>query len=172
MSNINNKQPLDLSDYDGISQPDVTTGNLCNSDEPSTTTLIIDPMAFLLDHNECSYEPLLVSIRPIHREDPKLKEFELLKECYLDDLLHRFNSTSDQKTLEACLLKVNNLMNQIRESYAGVKKKYSDSELATMMVMYGSFILEFCFNHEDKDLYLPNKMQNLLELVSKFITIW
>ncbi|GKA69114.1 putative UPF0481 protein [Tanacetum coccineum] len=68
--------------------------------------------------------------------------------------------STPEKTLDACLQKVNTLIPQIRESYAGVKKKYSDSELATMMVMDGCFILEFCFKHRNKDLDLPNNMQN------------
>ncbi|GKA69113.1 hypothetical protein Tco_0775177 [Tanacetum coccineum] len=89
MSNSNNKQPLDLTDYDGISQPDVTI------------TPIFDPKVFLLgcakkgedrkhqrkpsickvsrvvrDLSERSFTPQLVSKGPIHREDPKLQEFE------------------------------------------------------------------------------------------------
>ncbi|GKG23898.1 putative UPF0481 protein, partial [Tanacetum coccineum] len=92
----------------------------------------------LRDLSESSFNPQLVCIGPLHKEDPKLKEFEWMKECYLDDLLSRFNNcniSTPQQTLEACLLKVNTLIPQIRESYAGVKKKYSDVELATMMVM-------------------------------------
>nr|GEZ23328.1 putative UPF0481 protein At3g02645 [Tanacetum cinerariifolium] len=37
---------------------------------------------------------------------------------------------------------------------------YSDDEVARMMVMDGCFILEFCFKHAERNLYLPNKMQN------------
>ncbi|GKD49649.1 putative UPF0481 protein [Tanacetum coccineum] len=169
--------------HPGIDQPDVTTGNLSKSDEASTTTLIIDPKGFLLgcskkggdrnnqrpptickvsrvlrDLSQSSFNPQLVSIGPIHRKDQKLKEFEWLKECYLHDLLHR--DSTPEKTLEACLLKVNILIPQIRESYAGVKKTYSDDEVATMMVMDGCFILEFCFKHVNEDVYLPNTMQN------------
>ncbi|GJX65255.1 putative UPF0481 protein [Tanacetum coccineum] len=181
MSNINNKQPQDLTDYDGISQSDVTTKNLSNSDEASTPTPIFDRKGFLLgcakkggDRNkqrpptickvsrvlreisESPFNPQLVSIGPLHREDPKLQEFEWLKECYLHDLLSRCNSTPEEiledpklmeyewlkecylhdvlhrdstpeKTLEACLLKVNTLIPRIRESYGGMIKKYSDT---------------------------------------------
>ncbi|GJT38277.1 putative UPF0481 protein [Tanacetum coccineum] len=123
MSNSNNKQPLDLTDYDGISQPD----------EASTTTPIIDPIGFLLgcakrgenrndqppptickvsrvlrDLSENSFNPQLVSIGPLHKEDPKLQEFEWMKECYLDDLLkccNNINSTPEKTLLEACLQK-------------------------------------------------------------------
>ncbi|GKB63790.1 putative UPF0481 protein [Tanacetum coccineum] len=200
MSNINNKQPLDLTNYEGISQPD----------EASTTT----PIGFLLgcakkggDRNkqcpptickvsiilreisESPFNPQLVSIGPIHREDPKLQEFEWLKECYLHDLLSRCNSTPEEiledpklmeyewlkecylhdvlhrdstpeKTLEACLLEVKTLIPRIRESYAGMIERYSDDKVATMMVMDGCFILEICFKHEE-EILLPNKMQNL-----------
>nr|GEX32651.1 putative UPF0481 protein At3g02645 [Tanacetum cinerariifolium] len=174
MSNNKNKQPLD-----------VTTRNPSKSVEASTATPITDPMGFLLDCakrgekrnkqppptickvsrvlrdlSESSFTPQLVSIGPIHRDDPKLKEFEWLKECYLHDLYH-CNSTPE-KTLEACLLEVNTLITRIRESYAaGMIDKYSDNEVATMMVMDGCFILEFCFKHKNEDLHLPNKMQNL-----------
>ncbi|GKA22422.1 putative UPF0481 protein [Tanacetum coccineum] len=113
----------------------------------------------LRDLSESSFNPQLVSIGPLHRKDQKLQEFEWLKECYLDDLLHRCDSTP-KKTLEACLLKVNTLMDQIRESYAGMIENYSDVDLARMMVMDGCFILEFCFKHEEENL-LPNKTQNL-----------
>ncbi|GKD84504.1 putative UPF0481 protein [Tanacetum coccineum] len=138
MSNINNKQPQDLTDYDGISQSDVTTKNLSNSDEASTPTLIFDRKGFLLgcakkggDRNkqrpptickvsrvlreisESPFNPQLVSIGPIHREDPKLQEFEWLKECYLHDVLH--HDSTPEKT----------------------------------------------FGHRNEYLYLPNKMQNL-----------
>ncbi|PWA66248.1 hypothetical protein CTI12_AA321360 [Artemisia annua] len=116
----------------------------------------------LRELSESSFTPQLVSIGPIHREDPKLQEFEWLKECYLNDLLKRFRSRSTQKkTLEECLLKVNTLIPQIRESYAGVIENYSDDKLATMMVMDGCFILEFCFKHRDRNLNFPNKMQAL-----------
>ncbi|GJY29505.1 putative UPF0481 protein [Tanacetum coccineum] len=118
----------------------------------------------LRDLSESSFNPQLVSIGPLHKEDPKLQEFEWMKECYLDDLLkccNNINSTPEKTLLEACLQKVNTLIPKIRESYAGVKKNYSDDEVATMMVMDGCFILEFCFKHRNEYLYLPNKMQNL-----------
>ncbi|PWA44516.1 hypothetical protein CTI12_AA522390 [Artemisia annua] len=114
----------------------------------------------LRDHSESSYEPQLVSIGPIHRENEKLQEFELLKECYLNDLLHRCHDSTPRETLEACLLKVNTLLPQVRESYAGMIENYRDADFARMMVMDGCFILEFCFKHEEENLYLPNKMQN------------
>ncbi|PWA73661.1 hypothetical protein CTI12_AA259460 [Artemisia annua] len=113
------------------------------------------------DNNESSFKPQLVSIGPIHRGEPKLKEFEWQKEYYLDDLLHRDSGSTPKKTkLEACLQKVNDLIPQIKESYDGVIKNCSDVDLARMMVMDGCFILEFCFKHNEKIL-LPNKMQNL-----------
>ncbi|GKD80369.1 putative UPF0481 protein, partial [Tanacetum coccineum] len=163
----NNKQPLDLTDYDGISQPDEAIGFLLGCVEkggdrkkqhPPT---ICKVSSFLRDLSESSFNPQLVSIGPIHREDPKLKEFEWLKECYLDDLLSRFiyYETTPQQKLEACLLMVNRAIPQIRESYGGMIENYSDVELAKMMVMDGCFIIEFCFKHEEENLFLPNKMQ-------------
>ncbi|GKC37803.1 putative UPF0481 protein [Tanacetum coccineum] len=116
-------------------------------------------------NNKQPLEAMGILLGPIHREDPKLQEFEWMKECYLDDLLkccNNINSTPEKTLLEACLQKVNTLIPKIRESYAGVKKKYSDVELATMMVMDGCFILEFCFKHHlNKDSDLPYTMQNI-----------
>ncbi|PWA48101.1 hypothetical protein CTI12_AA493090 [Artemisia annua] len=114
----------------------------------------------LRDLSESSYTPQLVSIGPIHREDPTLQEFEWLKECYLNDLLNRCDS-APKEILEACLQKVKKKIHQIRQSYAGVKKNYSDVELARMMVMDGCFILEFCFKQDaKKDFDLPDVMRN------------
>ncbi|GJU10518.1 putative UPF0481 protein [Tanacetum coccineum] len=98
-----------------------------NKQRPPT---ICNVSRVLRDLSESPFNPQLVSIGPIHREDEKLQEFEWLKECYLDDLLHRCDSTPEN-ALEECL------------------------------VMDGCFILEFCFKHEDRDLYLPNKIQNI-----------
>ncbi|GKE19725.1 putative UPF0481 protein [Tanacetum coccineum] len=67
----------------------------------------------------CSFNPQLVSIGPIHREDDKLQEFEWLKECYLHDLLNRcnkINSTPEKTLLEACLLKVSSFLRDLSES--------------------------------------------------------
>ncbi|GKE92125.1 putative UPF0481 protein, partial [Tanacetum coccineum] len=163
-----------------------TMRNLSHSDEASTCTPIIDhppevrktivslsdclkrganrgsqrspPICkvsrILRDLSESSFTPQMVSIGLIHRDDQNLKESESLKERYLYDLYTR------EKALEDCVREVFTLIPQIRESYAGVKKEYSHVELATMMIMDGCFILEFCFKHDEEKLYLPNKMEN------------
>ncbi|PWA94903.1 hypothetical protein CTI12_AA031440 [Artemisia annua] len=113
----------------------------------------------LRDHNESSYEPQLVSIGPIHRENKKLQEFKLRKKDYYQGLLNRCGVS--KRKLEACLLKVNTLIPRIRESYAGMIENYNDDKIVTMMVMDGCFILEFCFKHEEENLYLPIKIENL-----------
>ncbi|PWA80403.1 hypothetical protein CTI12_AA195830 [Artemisia annua] len=168
----NNNQPVELTDIT-VSLPGLTT-----EDRDASIGLLLDcakrgenygkqrPPSIckvsrvLRDHNESSFIPQLVSIGPIHREDPRLKEFECLKESYLDDLLKRCEDYTLEKTLETCLLNVGTLIPQVRESYAGMIQDYSDVELAMMMVMDGCFILEFCFKHDEEHLYLPNKMQN------------
>ncbi|GKA76330.1 putative UPF0481 protein, partial [Tanacetum coccineum] len=120
-----------------------------------------------IDLNKSAFVPQLVSIGPIHREDPKLQEYEWLKECYLHDLLSRRKYSTQEETLEACLLKVNTLIPGIRESYGGMIEKYSDDDVATMMVIDGCFILEFCSKIEEEMLrlnFVPrniSKMQNL-----------
>ncbi|PWA47794.1 hypothetical protein CTI12_AA496340 [Artemisia annua] len=133
----------------------------CGQNRGNQRPSICKVSRILRDPSKSPFDPQLVSIGPIHREDPKLKEFQWLKECYLNDLLHRCHDSTPKKTLEACLLKVNTLIPQIRESYGDMIKNCSDVELARMMVMDGCFILEFCINHEDEDSVIPNKMQNV-----------
>nr|GEW41558.1 putative UPF0481 protein At3g02645 [Tanacetum cinerariifolium] len=161
MSNSKNKQPQDHTDYDGIDPMGFLLGCAKKGDRKKQSRPTICKVSRVLrDHSEDSFNPQLVSIGPIHREDEKLKEFEWLKESYLHDLLNRCDSTPEE-TLEACLAMVKTLMDQIRESYGGMIEKYIDDEVATMMVMDGCFIIEFFFKHENVDLHLPNKMQNL-----------
>ncbi|PWA51342.1 hypothetical protein CTI12_AA464070 [Artemisia annua] len=116
----------------------------------------------LRDLSERSFNPQLVSIGPLHRQNKKLQELESLKESYLNDLLFRdTRSFPMQKlVLKECLRKVNGSIDRIRESYAGMANNYNDAELAMMMIMDGCFIIEFCIKHGDEKQNLPNKMQN------------
>ncbi|PWA41934.1 hypothetical protein CTI12_AA549570 [Artemisia annua] len=114
----------------------------------------------LRDLSERSFNPQLVSIGPLHRQNQKLQELESLKESYLHDLLYRNTGSTPQQQLEACLRKVNGSIDRIRESYAGMANNYNDAELTKMMIMDGCFIIEFCIKHDDEKQNLPNKMQN------------
>ncbi|KAL4560023.1 hypothetical protein LXL04_032171 [Taraxacum kok-saghyz] len=119
----------------------VTNGkNHANKLPPSIHTV---PSMFR-DQSPISFNPRVVSIGPLHKEDKKLQEFEVHKESSVHNLLRRLDS-SPEKTLQSCVQKVNDSIDQIRGCYAGMKA-YNDVELSNMMVMDGCFILEFIYN--------------------------
>ncbi|PWA37095.1 hypothetical protein CTI12_AA593740 [Artemisia annua] len=91
-----------------------------------------------------SFDPRVVSIGPLHREDKNVKAFEGQKACYIHNLLKRVKNSPREKTLEACVQKVAVSIKQIKGCYAGIKA-YDDTEFAKMMVMDACFILEFFY---------------------------
>nr|XP_043622262.1 UPF0481 protein At3g47200-like [Erigeron canadensis] len=105
-----------------------------------------------------SFIPRVVSIGPLHKENENLQEFEWLKDSYLHDLLS--HSSDKTSTLEKCLEKVNKKMEEIKSCYdTRMIKKYKDTDLANMMVLDGSFILEFCFKQDNKKPSFLSKIQ-------------
>ncbi|CAH1432885.1 unnamed protein product [Lactuca virosa] len=76
-----------------------------------------------------SFNPRVVFIGPLHREDKKLQEFERYKASCVHDLLHRLD-TPTEETLQACVHKVNDLIDRIRACYAGMMSTYGDVDLA------------------------------------------
>ncbi|CAI9298631.1 unnamed protein product [Lactuca saligna] len=90
-----------------------------------------------------SFNPRVVSIGPLHKEDKSLQITEGEKYTYLHDLVSRLDSPPEQ-TLKACAQKVNASIDRIRACYNGMKT-YSDVDLSKIMVMDGCFILEFIF---------------------------
>ncbi|KAI3771326.1 hypothetical protein L6452_02488 [Arctium lappa] len=100
----------------------------------------------LRDLSPGSFEPQVVSIGPLHRDDELVQEFEEQKATYLHHLLDRLDHLhlSPKQILDACLHRVNGSIDRIRACYAGMNP-YTDVELAQMMVMDASFILEFLF---------------------------
>ncbi|XP_071728395.1 UPF0481 protein At3g47200-like [Rutidosis leptorrhynchoides] len=102
----------------------------------------------LRDHSPRSYNPLVVSIGPLHKDEEKTKEFEMVKERYLHDLLQRTNSP----LLNECVEKVKASINEIRASYAAIVP-FNDVDLANMMVIDACFILEFCLKEHEEDSY-------------------
>ncbi|CAI9298817.1 unnamed protein product [Lactuca saligna] len=67
--------------------------------------------------NPSSFNPRAVCIGPLHIEDKKLQEFERYKASCVHDLLHRLD-TPTEETLQACVCKVNDLIDRIRACYA------------------------------------------------------
>ncbi|KAL4573442.1 hypothetical protein LXL04_020248 [Taraxacum kok-saghyz] len=101
------------------------------------------------DLSPSSFDPRVVSIGPLHKQDEHLQGFEAQKLNYLYDLLNRVDPRQESKiaTLEECVQKVSNSIEQIKECYDGMKTS-NDHALVTMMVTDACFILDLIF-------YLP-----------------
>nr|XP_043619951.1 putative UPF0481 protein At3g02645 [Erigeron canadensis] len=109
-----------------------------------------------------SFIPRVVSVGPIHRDNKNLHEFERKKASYLRDLLSRSCIQRPEDQLKECREKVKAKLEIIRSSYDDVimeKYKDKDDQLANMMVLDGSFILEFCLKRDNKEETLLSKIQ-------------
>ncbi|XP_071728384.1 UPF0481 protein At3g47200-like [Rutidosis leptorrhynchoides] len=121
-----------------------------NRDKQKLPSICVVPST-LRDLSPSSFTPLVVSIGPLHRDNEKTKEFQMVKERYMHDLLLRCrtNSSPPEQLLNECVEKVIASIDQIRASYA-VIIPFSDIELAKMMIIDACFILEFCLKHLDE----------------------
>ncbi|GKC49671.1 putative UPF0481 protein, partial [Tanacetum coccineum] len=97
-----------------------------------------------------SFDPRVVSIGPLHREDENVQAFEGRKASYVHELLKRVIKHPREVTLRACVEKVDASIEQIRGCYVGLKA-YDDTELTKMMVMDACFILEFIYSYTESD---------------------
>ncbi|XP_076941407.1 UPF0481 protein At3g47200-like [Bidens hawaiensis] len=97
----------------------------------------------LRDLSPSSFNPRVVSIGPLHREDENVQAFERRKASYLINLMQRTNS-SQEEILKLCVQKVYASMERIKACYVWTKT-YGDAEIADMMIMDACFILEFLF---------------------------
>ncbi|MFS7903170.1 hypothetical protein Hanom_Chr01g00020841 [Helianthus anomalus] len=95
----------------------------------------------LRDTSPTSFNPQVVSIGPLHREDEKVQAFEVRKTSYLIDLMRRAKSPQEE-ILKLCVEKVYTSMEKIKACYVWTKA-YGDAEIADMMIMDACFILEF-----------------------------
>ncbi|KAD0221970.1 hypothetical protein E3N88_44588 [Mikania micrantha] len=93
----------------------------------------------LLDLSPSSFNPQLVSIGPLHREDENVKAFERQKISYLINLMSYINSPQEE-ILESCMQKAYSVINKIKGCYIWTKA-FTDSEIAEMMVMDACFML-------------------------------
>ncbi|KAJ0611551.1 hypothetical protein HanRHA438_Chr01g0021401 [Helianthus annuus] len=82
----------------------------------------------LRDLSPSSFNPRVVSIGPLHKEDENVQAFEGQKAYYLVNLMRRINSPQEE-ILKSCAEKVHALMEQIKACYDW-KKTYSDAEIA------------------------------------------
>ncbi|KAJ0956782.1 hypothetical protein HanPSC8_Chr01g0019551 [Helianthus annuus] len=99
----------------------------------------------LRDMSPSSFNPEVVSIGPLHREDEKVQAFEGRKTNYLIDLMRRANSPHEE-ILKLCVEKVYTSMEKIKACYVWTKA-YGDIEIVDMMIMDACFILEFLIKY-------------------------
>ncbi|GJR57925.1 putative UPF0481 protein [Tanacetum coccineum] len=97
------------------------------------------------DLSPVSFNPRVVSIGPLHKENTNLQVYEGQKVAFLHGLLGRLD-TPIEETLKTCLVKVNTSVERIRGCYAGMKI-YTDVELNKMMVVDACFILELILRY-------------------------
>ncbi|KAD3336164.1 hypothetical protein E3N88_31683 [Mikania micrantha] len=114
----------------------------------------------LRDLSPSSFNPRLVSIGPLHREDENVKAFEGQKISYLINLMSYIDSPQEE-ILESCMQKAYNVMNKIKGCYIWTKT-FSDAEIAEMMVLDACFIIGFIIDelasyHEKT--YIEKKLQ-------------
>nr|XP_043621822.1 putative UPF0481 protein At3g02645 isoform X2 [Erigeron canadensis] len=139
----------------------VESGKKCVEKRPSICMV----PSVLRNLSEKSFIPRVVSIGPLHKENENLKKFEWLKHSFLYDLLSRSSDPTLAEQLNECLEKVNDLIEDIRSSYDDmIKEKYKGriDQLAHMMVLDASFILEFCLKQEYKQ---DNKEATMLSKI-------
>ncbi|KAJ0956829.1 hypothetical protein HanPSC8_Chr01g0020081 [Helianthus annuus] len=91
----------------------------------------------LRDLNLSLFNPRVVSIGPLHREDENVQAFEGRKANYLSNLMSCTNSPPDE-ILNSCVEKVYASLEQIKACYVWTKT-YGDAEITKMMVMDALF---------------------------------
>lgn len=93
----------------------------------------------LRDLSQNPFNPQVVAIGPLHREDENLQAYEKQKADFVQELLQLSN-----QTLQNCVKKTLSSMDRIRAFYDKTKiEKYNDDELAKIVVMDACFILQF-----------------------------
>ncbi|KAM0071457.1 hypothetical protein Hdeb2414_s0001g00025491 [Helianthus debilis subsp. tardiflorus] len=152
--------------------------------EESNITNAISPSIYmapstLRNLSPSSFQPRVVSIGPLHRADENLQLFEGRKAVYVQSLWRHSKVYQEGQTftqmLTTCVKKVAGSIEKIKACYAD-KSSYSDIELATMMVMDASFILQFiCSGLDDsgsnklRDSYVPYDLVLLENQIPFFV---
>ncbi|KAK7294664.1 hypothetical protein RJT34_17554 [Clitoria ternatea] len=118
----------------------VTLGSLDHREVKSFISSIPSVSSKLRKSNEEAYSPKIVSIGPIHRgTSSHLLAMEEHKWRYMLALLHR--TQNPVSTLDECGTVILGLDDAVRASYGG-NIKYDPHELAKIMLLDGSFLLE------------------------------
>ena len=96
-----------------------------------------------------SFDPQVVSIGPLHKENKKFQDFEKRKVIYLHKFLSCLNLKPDL-TFKACVQKVIDSIENIKACYDG-EITNKDAEFAKMMVIDGCFILYFFDSYSSQE---------------------
>ncbi|CAH1433046.1 unnamed protein product [Lactuca virosa] len=115
--------------------------------EQTNVTICMVPDT-LRNLNPTAYTPLIVSIGPLHKENPHLRAIEVQKVTHMYRLFLRTKETTG-KAIEQisydCAQPVLGLLTRARACYAPSLTNYEDFKLAEMMVIDGCFILELLY---------------------------
>ncbi|MFS7941467.1 hypothetical protein Hanom_Chr06g00476591 [Helianthus anomalus] len=103
----------------------------------------------LRELNPSSFNPRVVSIGPLHRDDNNVQALEKQKIICLNNLLRR-TSPSYGDLLKSCVQKAYSKMKQIKAFYVW-EKSIDDAVVAKMMVVDACFILEFIHWYSKSD---------------------
>ncbi|KAH6799551.1 hypothetical protein C2S51_036035 [Perilla frutescens var. frutescens] len=111
------------------------------------------PIIDKVDHhlrqvNEKDYEPVMVSIGPIHRGKDHVKGMELYKLRYLRHLLGR---SSEKLSIEKFVLELKNLEEKARLCYPA-SINLDEDEFVLMLLLDGCFVIELIRKYWFKDL--------------------
>ncbi|XP_023744787.1 putative UPF0481 protein At3g02645 isoform X1 [Lactuca sativa] len=121
------------------------------------------------DHSPSSFNPRVVSIGPLHRQDKNLQEFEVQKTTYLHHLLD-LSGCNPEKTLQECVHKVCRKIELVKACYAE-SMIYNDEELVRMMVIDACFILDFIHLLSEDDGPFPVSMLIAPSIVNDMVLI-
>ncbi|GMP86432.1 hypothetical protein CsSME_00039214 [Camellia sinensis var. sinensis] len=89
--------------------------------------------------NKEAYTPILISIGPYHRGQPKLLAMEKRKEHYLELLLQRNNNLRKEDYLDS----MKKLEERVRKYYADPVDHLDSDEFVKMMLYDACFVIEF-----------------------------
>ncbi|GMP62669.1 hypothetical protein CsSME_00024676 [Camellia sinensis var. sinensis] len=93
----------------------------------------------LRNANKKAYTPILISIGPYHRGQPKLFAMEKRKEHYLELLLQRNNNLCKDDYLDS----MKKLEERARKYYADPVDNLDSDEFVKMMLYDACFVIEF-----------------------------
>ncbi|XP_076927961.1 putative UPF0481 protein At3g02645 [Bidens hawaiensis] len=118
------------------------------------------------DKSPGSFNPRVVSIGPLHREDENVQAFEGKKAGYLINLMRRAHYPLEVM-LNLCVQKVYTSMEKIKACYDW-PKIYDDAEIVDMMIIDACFITEFlCMewgSNVEGELFVQNVLSDLVLL--------